>query len=376
MLYIVQKTYIPNTAPANRLMAYARGLSELGVEATFVSFTPDEKFSRHDAQLPHIYFKHYWERWYFKGRNSKYISFFLYAVMFAFGLKKEDKVLFYGAADYMHLILRLRKNINYYVEKTEYPGTSMLKTRFGENSLDDYLKECRRANGVFVISTALKEYFIEKGVDKNKVHIINMIVDPARFEGLRKEPSERYIAYCGAADNSKDGVDCLLRAFSIVANTQPDVKLYIIGPVPNNKDASANINLAKELRISERVVFTGTVPSEIIPQMLKNAEILALARPSNIQAKYGFPTKLGEYLLTENPVVLTDVGDVSLFLEDGVSAFIAKPNDERDFANKILNVLSHRDDSLAAGKQGSVVARNSFDCIIETKKLYSIINKN
>lgn len=375
MIYIVQKTYIPNTAPANRLMAYARGLSEMGVDATFVSFTPDQNFSLNKTQLPHITFQHYWQKLYFKGKNTKYISFFLYAALFASRLKKGDKVLFYGAADYMRLILSLKRNVDYYVEKTEYPENAMLKTRFGTNSINDYLKKCCNARGVIVISTALKEYFIEKGVEPNKVHVVNMIVDTSRFEGLKKESVERYIAYCGAADNSKDGVDCLLRAFSMITKGHPDVKLYIIGPIPDNQDAKNNIRLAEDLGIAEQVFFTGEVSHNDIPQLLKNAEILALDRPDNIQAKYGFPTKLGEYLLTENPVVLTDVGDISLFLTDNESALIARPNDDRDFANKIMELLNDKEKSAAIGHKGSKVAKQYFNYFNETEKLLNIIQK-
>ena len=49
--------------------------------------------------------------------------------------------------------------------------------------------------------------------------------------------------------------------------------------------------------------------------------MLVLARPDNIQAKGGFPTKLGEYLATGNPVVVTKVGEIPNYLIDGVNAF-------------------------------------------------------
>ena len=61
-----------------------------------------------------------------------------------------------------------------------------------------------------------------------------------------------------------------------------------------------------------------------VPQLLMDSEVLALDRPNSIQAQCGFPTKLGEYLLTGNPVVVTKVGDIPLFLEDGVSALLAE----------------------------------------------------
>ena len=67
--------------------------------------------------------------------------------------------------------------------------------------------------------------------------------------------------------------------------------------------------------MKDSIVFTGIVSAADIPQILKNAAVLALDRPDSLQAQCGFPTKLGEYLLTENPVIVTKVGDIPLFLE-------------------------------------------------------------
>ena len=63
-----------------------------------------------------------------------------------------------------------------------------------------------------------------------------------------------------------------------------------------------------------------------MPKYLCNAKLLALARPDSIQAQGGFPTKLGEYLATGRPVVVTKVGEIPDYLEDGVNAFLSDIN--------------------------------------------------
>lgn len=108
--------------------------------------------------------------------------------------------------------------------------------------------------------------------------------------------------------------------------------------------------------------------------MLKNAEVLALDRPDNLQAKYGFPTKLGEYLLTENPVVITSVGDIPKFLKDGVSALIAKPFDSEDFSSKLIWALNNREEAEIIGKNGKDIAVKSFNSFSETRKLVDFID--
>ena len=201
-----------------------------------------------------------------------------------------------------------------------------------------------------------------------------MVADPARFNNLVKQQTEPYIAYCGTATNTKDGVDELIKAFAKTVARHPEYKLYIIGSTPSKKQRFDNYELVRELGIDKNVKFTGVVPSSAIPQMLKNASILALDRPNNLQAKYGFPTKLGEYLLTANPVVITSVGDIPLFLKDNESALIAKPQDAKCFSDKLSWAIDHPQEASAIGLKGKQVCEEHFNSMIETKKIIDIIS--
>ena len=202
-----------------------------------------------------------------------------------------------------------------------------------------------------------------------------MIADTTRFAGLQKQQVKPYVAYCGTASNTKDGVDQLIRAFSLVVKRHPDYKLYIIGSTPSKKQRFNNLELVEELGIKESIVFTGIIAAHQMPQMLMNAEILALDRPYNLQAKYGFPTKLGEYLLTGNPVVVTRVGDIPLFLTDGESALIAEPDNPQSFADKLCWAIEHPKEGALIGTAGKCVAEQAFNYLTETQKLINVILK-
>ena len=101
--------------------------------------------------------------------------------------------------------------------------------------------------------------------------------------------------------------------------------------------------------------------------------MLVLARPDNDQAKYGFPTKLGEYLLSGRPVVLTNVGNISDFLLDGQSAYIAQPGNIISISDKMIEVSSNKDLAEQIAKKGKEVALKKFNSSIETAKLLSIM---
>ena len=149
--------------------------------------------------------------------------------------------------------------------------------------------------------------------------------------------------------------------------------MYIIGKTPNKNQAFSNGNLVKELNLEEKVIFTGAVPYTDVPQLLIDAEILALDRPDNKQAKYGFPTKLGEYLMTGNPVVITHVGDIPLFLTDNETALIAAPDNEISFAEKLIWALENPAEAKDIGIQGRQLAMKCFNGTIEGNKIMQII---
>lgn len=371
MFYFASFTYSPTTAATNRAMAILKGLSELGITTQAIFFAPDKNRSRVKEMLPHIDIWYLWDKGYVDIKGLRRFSLWWYMRKFVRSLKPGDKVYVYGLPELVVALSRL-KDISIFEERTEHNDASFV-CNIKKTPISVYLEACRRISGMIVISQGLKQYYINSGCLPERVYVVNMIVDTTRFDGLQKQPTEPYIAYCGTASNNKDGVDQLIKAFAIVVKKHPNYKLYIIGSTPSKKQRFDNFELAKELGIEDNIVFTGVVPAEQMPQLLKNASILALDRPNNLQARYGFPTKLGEYLLTGNPVVVTDVGDISLFLKNEESALIAMPDNIEDFANKLCWAIKYPNEAQTIGERGRAVAKIYFNYLTETEKLRDII---
>ena len=374
MFYFVISEYSPNTAPTNRTMAMIRALSELGVPTRVVFFAPDKNHSKVEELFPNIEFRYLWDRGYIDVKGLRRLSLWLYLKRFVSGLQPGDKVYVYSFPELVVALSKLN-GIEVYEERTEHNEASFV-CYLKKTPIPVFLDACRQISGMIVISQGLKQYYIENGCRPERVHVVNMIVDSRRFDHVEKLPSEPYIAYCGTASNKKDGVDQLIKAFALVVKQHPEYKLYIIGSTPPQKQRFDNLELTTKLGIEKSVVFTGVVPAEQMPQILKNASILALNRPNNLQSKYGFPTKLGEYLLTGNPVVITDVGDISLFLKNRESALVATPDDVEDFASKLCWAIDNPNEARIIGQQGRLVAEKYFHYVTETKKICNIINLN
>lgn len=369
MLHIIAGCYKPNIAATMRLLALTKGLSDIGANYSLIFAYPNDSFSVVGNQSGIMDIKYLWKRHPIKNKYHKFARSFWDVRRHVSKLPKGTPVLLINANDYLPVVIKFRKKVKIYVENTEHPEILKVFPAFLQGS---YMKAITQVEGMFVISTALKKLYEEKGA-KN-VSLLNMVVDPERFRNLHKTDGvEKYIAYCGSATNTKDGVDILIKAFALFIEKVKDYKLYIIGKTPAFSDDQTNIRLVKDLGIENNVVFTGEVPSDEVPQKLVDAEFLVLARPDNLQAQFGFPTKLGEYLLTGNPVVVTAVGDIPLFLKDGESALIAKPNDVKDFASKMLWVAEHYHEAHNIGLKGRDVALSEFNASSEANKIVSKI---
>jgi glycosyltransferase involved in cell wall biosynthesis len=102
--------------------------------------------------------------------------------------------------------------------------------------------------------------------------------------------------------------------------------------------------------------------------------VLCLARKANVQAEGGFPTKLGEYLASGRPTIITKVGELSDYVSDGVSTFFVKPGDVLDFADKLRFVLANEALSSKVGVEGKKIALDIFSYKNHSNALDAFVN--
>lgn len=257
-------------------------------------------------------------------------------------------------------------------ERSEYP--QIYRRSFMENVGYLFYSHfiIKLFDGMIVMTDNLRDYYLKLLKTNSIIKTIPMSVDIDRFETGEKIKTENNITYCGDLSTNKDGVDILIKAFGKISNDFPDWKLLLIGGTTdlNQKELS---ELCRRLKIEKKVLFTGRVTKKDIPNYFIKSKILALARPSSLQAQGGFPTKLGEYLATKNPVVVTDVGEIALYLTDNVSAYIAPPDSVDDFALKLEECIKYYDKSIQIGLNGYMVAKNNFDYKVQASLLEEFI---
>lgn len=361
---IVAHYYSQGSASSNRISAYAKGFQQEGREVFLILGC-----TSYDS-LPMIEGVRVVRA---QSDNRRNITRRMVEAIKACYIQGNSAILIYGTPVLCWFLPKSKYNIFY--ECTEVPFYGRNKT--AKSLLKEGIKLflSRRATGMFVISHALKRYFKNKGI--KEIEIINMFVDSDRFDlPATNNKRENYVGYCGTISPYKDGVDILIQAYAQFRNTHKDYCLKLIGKF-ESKDAENYLkSLVRKLGISDSVCFTGIVAPDDMPDLLCEARMLALARPNNEQAKYGFPTKLGEYLATGNPVVVTDVGEIGFFLKDGFNCRMAKPGDVMDFAEKMNWIADHYEEALRMGGNGKELTRTDFSSRHQCKKALNFMDNH
>lgn len=225
---------------------------------------------------------------------------------------------------------------------------------------------------MIIMTQPLLEYFKNLVRKDCKLIKLPMTVDMTRFENINNANKYgEYAAYCGNMSGNKDGVENLIEAFSFVEAKHPNFKLVMVGGANTDVEFFKIKQKVADLKL-KNVIFTGRVSREEIPGILTNARILCLARPSSLQSAGGFPTKLGEYLTTGHPVVVTAVGEIPKYLNRD-NSFIVEPDNNRLFGDTINEILSDYEKASVIGLEGRKVALANFNYSVQSARLHDYL---
>ena len=108
---------------------------------------------------------------------------------------------------------------------------------------------------------------------------------------------------------------------------------------------------------------------------MRAATALVIPHPAADFSAAAFPTKLGEYLASATPVVVTRVGEVEDYVTDGETAFVADPGDPHALAAALDAVLGDRQRAAAVGTAGAALAWREFDIGRQGRRLCEFIEE-
>jgi len=381
-IFISDGRYPDQSAQAIRHSTIAQGISENGHMVNFFVLSP-QVWNSAELNYKGVNFKTFNE---YAGKNK-----ILKVFNFCFGLYKMNKEIkqihneapLDGIIVYSTIICVIQKtlslgkklNIKIFHERTELPSIiGYSNSLLGRIKYYYYInKLIPKFNGIFVISDKLVDFF--KAYNRNIKKILTVV--DTDFFNIKINPvfDFPYIAYCGTMNGEKDGVPILIRSFAKLLKQFPYFKLLLIGNNSDKFSIKETIETIEKQDLKDKVIFTGLVAREEMPGLLGNGVLLVVSKPDIEQNSANFPIKIGEYLSTGVPTVVTRVGEIHQFITDGENGFIATPGSDESFYFKMLEALSDYERAKKIGLNGRMLAKKVFDYKIQSKLITDFITE-
>lgn len=238
----------------------------------------------------------------------------------------------------------------------EYNGSEVwMGKHWNEMDMLDLLARCERLNlraatRVVVVSEVERDNLLAAGVAAEKI-----IVNPNGVDAQEFHPD---IGGARVRDELKIRADEILVGF--VGTFGPWHGVLQLAEAATRLDASARIkflligngSLRDEAErivsaggASERVIFTGAVAHERVPQLLDACDVLASPHVPLADGTpfFGSPTKLFEYMAMGKAIVASRLGQIGDVLIDGETALLVEPGDVRELTEAIARLAQSRE---------------------------------
>jgi glycosyltransferase involved in cell wall biosynthesis len=201
-----------------------------------------------------------------------------------------------------------------------------------------------RADAILAISQSTKNDLVDLlNVPSSKITVTHLAADPAcrpvteaaRLEAVRHNYGlpDGYLLFVGTLEPRKD-LPTLLRAFASLGPAAKDICLVLAGR-PGWLYEQV-YDLARTLKLGDRVRFLGAVPADDLPTLYSGARLFVL--PSLYE---GFGMPVLEAMACGAPVVCANTSSLPEIAGD--AALLVPPGDEAALAQAMATILSDGD---------------------------------
>jgi glycosyltransferase involved in cell wall biosynthesis len=132
-------------------------------------------------------------------------------------------------------------------------------------------------------------------------HFAKAVADAELQKDLGLKPSDLVISYLGTFFHFS-GLDVVIREFAEIAAKHPRAKLLMIGGGEQDKELR---ELAGELNLADRVIFTGFIPYSKLSGYLGLTTVAINPMRPGMVSHTAFPHKVIQYMASGLPVVTT-----------------------------------------------------------------------
>ncbi|MBU8881155.1 glycosyltransferase [Bacillus sp. FJAT-29790] len=223
-------------------------------------------------------------------------------------------------------------------------------------------KILQEADQVIAVGQELYDTIVDEfSVPVNRISIINMGVNRDVFKPISKiearktcdiKTEEIPILYVGNLIKQK-GLLELVEAIRLLKKSEPNVRLFLIGPDKDQSFKKELFERIQQLNINNEVSYLGVKSQKEISEWMSASEVFVL--PSHIE---GFGLVALEAMACGTPVVGTNVGGLKYLLADGAGK-IVPVKDAEALSEGILHILTSKENKDMLVKNGEEKAEEN-----------------
>jgi glycosyltransferase involved in cell wall biosynthesis len=192
------------------------------------------------------------------------------------------------------------------------------------------------------------------------------ILEPRQPQPARNSSQTLRVAYVGRFVVEK-GVPVLLRAAQLLARTDCNFELTLIGDGPERSNLEA---LTAELGLAGRVTFTGELRRQRVDEVLRSTDVVVM--PSLCEETAGLAAM--EQMMTGGIVVASEIGGLAEVV-NGVGLKFS-PGDPKELCERLLSIANDHGELVQLGSLARARALNQFTVerfIAEHASLYRVL---
>jgi len=177
---------------------------------------------------------------------------------------------------------------------------------------------------------------------KTHIEVLPNFVDTFIFKPANEIEKRKYkkdfriigpsIVYMGRLSYEKS-IDQVIRAFKLITKDSPCAKLMIVGDGP---DRNKLVNLAKKLKINNKIIFTGFLRGKKLVKALQTNDLFVTASKTE-----SFCIAALEAMAVGLPIVAVREKGCCEVIQDKQNGFLAEPDNVKDVAKKIIEIINN-----------------------------------
>jgi colanic acid/amylovoran biosynthesis glycosyltransferase len=225
---------------------------------------------------------------------------------------------------------------------------------------------------VLVRSESLRGAVVDLGCDEQKIDVVRTGIPleefPFRKRDFPQNGEWRFVQACRLIE--KKGLPTSLRAFAKFAALYPKSTIAIAGEGPLLRDLQ---ELARELEIDNRVLFTGFISQEKLREFFYASHIfLHPSETGRDGNQEGIPNSMLEAMASGLPVFATQHGGIPEAIEHGASGVLVPEHDHEALARALLDAAQDRYLLSRVAREGAAAVAAKFDQRGQVRRLEEI----